>query len=676
VSFFLSYGFDDEPFVQLVNYFLRKQPALDSYCYAEDKRADSWEEQLIHAIAKRDTIIVFLGQRWGKVQPLELAAASKKAKLLVTLPGAPEAQTVSIHLAGLDPIIAADLTEAEAGRCAREIIHRSGRVWVPVDFLTIGYPFDSEKKIIKEYLAGNGTLDGKRLEQGCPAQWPEVEKYWESEQEGLTKNPIAETIIGAYRRHDAGVIADTSTTHIRGACSNTAEDRVRQQFVFPEAGPREFLMYPEFNTLSVGILVSGGIAPGINAVIDGIVSRHRLYANEGEGERYALKIRGYREGFKPLLSKNFDLEPMDLRTFKGHAESGGSLLGTSRADEFMADDPRAKRKALDQIVKRLRFDQIDILYVIGGDGSMRAAHAIWKTANESQSESDRRLSVVGVPKTMDNDILWVWQAFGFLSAVEKAREAILSLHTETTSNPRLGIVQLFGSDSGFVASNAALASGACDLVLIPEVHFSMAVVSDYIRRRLTERFVSGSGGSPHGLIVMAETAIPVDVELYLDDEEIHLTQEEKAKTRAFLKNNMRVFGQTPDDLRSAGLKILARVLERNIKSMKNPYWRGFRVVTNEPRHLIRSVAPSVSDVIFAERLGTLAVDNAMAGYTDFMVSQWKTEFVLVPLKLVVLGRKRVPEEGMFWKSVSASTGQPIDLVNMPPRRASEASNSR
>jgi 6-phosphofructokinase 1 len=274
---------------------------------------------------------------------------------------------------------------------------------------------------------------------------------------------------------------------------------------------------------------------------------------------------------------------------------------------------------------------------------------------------------------MDNDILWVWQAFGFLSAVEKAREAILSMHTETASNPRLGIVQLFGSDSGFVASNAALASGVCDLVLIPEVHFSMAVVSDYIRRRLTERFVSGSGGgSPHGLIVMAETAIPVDAESYLDDDEIHLNRDEKSKTRAFLRNNMRVFGQTPDDLRSAGLKILARVLERDIKGMKNPYWRGFRVVTNEPRHLIRSVAPSVSDVIFAERLGTLAVDNAMAGYTDFMVSQWKTEFVLVPLKLVVLGRKRVPEDGMFWKSVSAGTGQPIDLVNMPSRRVAGA----
>jgi 6-phosphofructokinase len=95
------------------------------------------------------------------------------------------------------------------------------------------------------------------------------------------------------------------------------------------------------------------------------------------------------------------------------------------------------------------------------------------------------------------------------------------------------------------------------------------------------------------------------------------------------------------------------------------------VITNEPRHLIRSIRPSVSDVIFAERLGALAVDNAMAGYTDFMVSQWLTEFVLVPLPLVVLGRKRVYTRGMFWKSVRAKTGQPPRPAPNPQAAAEE-----
>ncbi len=96
------------------------------------------------------------------------------------------------------------------------------------------------------------------------------------------------------------------------------------------------------------------------------------------------------------------------------------------------------------------------------------------------------------------------------------------------------------------------------------------------------------------------------------------------------------------------------------------YWKDFRVITNEPRHLIRSIPPSVTDVIFGERLGALAVDNAMAGYTDFMVSQWLTEFVLVPLKLVVLGRKRVPIDGIFWKSVLSKTGQASSMKSGPP----------
>ena len=95
---------------------------------------------------------------------------------------------------------------------------------------------------------------------------------------------------------------------------------------------------------------------------------------------------------------------------------------------------------------------------------------------------------------------------------------------------------------------------------------------------------------------------------------------------------------------------------------RKEYWQTFRVFVNEPRHLIRAIFPSVSDVIFGQRLGMLAVDNAMAGYTDFMVSQWVTEYVLVPLELVVLGRKRVPENGIFWKSVLANTGQWPTLV--------------
>jgi hypothetical protein len=128
----------------------------------------------------------------------------------------------------------------------------------------------------------------------------------------------------------------------------------------------------------------------------------------------------------------------------------------------------------------------------------------------------------------------------------------------------------------------------------------------------------------------------------------------------------RVFGQTPDELRMAGLKIVSNYLQNRIRTMgdqgdpKDP-WRHYRVLINQPRHLIRSMDPSCHDVIFCGRLGKLAVDNAMGGYSGFMISQWLTEYVLVPLDLVVLGRKRVPPYGIFWKSVIASTEQPANL---------------
>lgn len=277
------------------------------------------------------------------------------------------------------------------------------------------------------------------------------------------------------------------------------------------------------------------------------------------------------------------------------------------------------------------------------------------------------LSVVGIPKTMDNDILWVWQSFGFLSAVEKSKEAILLLQTEIKSNPRLCIIQLFGSDSGFVVAHAVLASGGCDYALIPEVGFSMDNLRKRIKTILIDRCTNHQ--KPYGMIVMSETAIPLDVEKYIDN--VNLDEKEKKAIKKFAcldkyKENRdffrRIQGQTPDALRTGGLKIVSKVLEDEIKAIpgRGDYWKNFRCFTNEPRHIIRSTYPSVTDVVFGQRLGTLAVDNSMAGYTDFMVSQWLTEYVLVPLKLVVLGRKRVPKNGIFWKSVLDSTGQSVE----------------
>ena len=256
---------------------------------------------------------------------------------------------------------------------------------------------------------------------------------------------------------------------------------------------------------------------------------------------------------------------------------------------------------------------------------------------------------------------------------------------------------------------AASGSDQCDAALIPEVRFSLRGLARYLKMRMCKRRAEEpSAVVPSGLVAMAETAIPTDAICYAreaagalpppddirDDREyiraridlseeslvsisraINLTDDEREELYGFhrmRRRGERIQGQTSDKLRNAALKIVSRGLEELLKLFdatvnagfppaNQPDWARLRVLTNEPRHVLRAIAPTCSDIIMGQRLGTLAVDNAMAGYTDFMISQWLTEFVLVPLKLVVLGRKRIPKQGMFWKSVLAKTGQPADL---------------
>ena len=683
---FISYNFDDEPFAQRISYYLRKQPGIEPFCYADEKRAEDWIRRLGEELERSDAFVFLLGKEVGKTQADEANTAyklgDKITRFVVVNMGDVHLSTdVSISCGRPDPIRLPSSDLIHGMTCARDVVGRLGRLWVPDNDLPIGYPFDFEKKIIEEYEDGKGVLSGTRVEEGCPRKWPRVVK-----DTAVRPNPVRERIIGGYREETASIIADNRIGW-REDHSEQEISPIARGLTFPEAGPRRTLRYPVRGSLTVGIVVSGGIAPGINAAIEGIVRRHRLYAEKAEekGEKYELAIFGYKEGLQGLLTPGNP--PLDLlkQPVERWAEEGGSKLRTSRAEELLDKDPVKRTGHFKELIARLiNTDGVEILYIIGGDGSIKAAHAIWKMARDAPPSRprERNLSVVAIPKTMDNDILWVWQSFGFLSAVEKSREVILNLDTEGTSNPRLGIIQLFGSDSGFVVSHAVLASGVCDAALIPEVHFKMRIPEEeskwamkddedrprslfsHVERVLNRRHIHGE--SPHGLIVLAETAIPIDALDYVHDEHVRLSEKERTAVEEFINKGRRVEGQTPDELRSAGLKIVSRSLQKYIREkmgQDDPYWDNFRVFTNEPRHLIRSVPPSVSDVIFGERLGMLAVDNAMAGYTDFMVSQWLTEYVLVPLELAVLGRKRVPEKGIFWKSVLASTRQPARMCD-------------
>ncbi|HEY0990934.1 MAG TPA: 6-phosphofructokinase, partial [Kofleriaceae bacterium] len=279
-----------------------------------------------------------------------------------------------------------------------------------------------------------------------------------------------------------------------------------------------------------------------------------------------------------------------------------------------------------------------------------------------------------------------------LSAVEKAREILEHLSNEIMSNPRIRVVQLFGSDSGFVVSHGVLATstGVCDAALIPEVPFCTHGLTEHLVRavfRREQRDVLGrttliQSHIPSSMVVMAETAIPIDALDYENAPAVGLTATEKEALEEFHENRKagrRIEGRTPDELRDAGLKVVNVAIQMHIehtivKVQKELQLAGNllpiidwarlpkKTLSSEPRHLLRATPPNALDLITAQRLGVLAVDNALAGYSDFMISQWLTEYVLVPLELVTLGRKRVPERGMFWKSVLAKTGQPARML--------------
>lgn len=754
---FLAYNLEnDQKFVEHVKYYLSRQPNLNIFFYDRHEHGDDYNTIIPQEIKKTNYFVFFHGSKIGLYQIgealewLKIKNDSKRNKsldqyntIIVELPNPDELdQNLFIFHQGIDPLkIRLEIGENNLGEkhamiCAADIARSINGKWIPYDGIPDEYIFKYEKNIIDQFVTNNGIPEEKYLKMGCPDSWPQV--CIRTLSKTSHPNPLKPEDIGEYRHPEETILVDLRSKyhHICNGDVNNIDQPsclIQKKLTFLEAGPRQDLFFGYENPLKVGILVAGGIAPGINAVISGLVDRHIHYWREHFlvrwGDRIpsrpvgpSLVIYGFRDGFSGLLQGRYhrinieilgDDNPQknkDLEYVMKNANSGGSMFGTSRCDDMTKrNEPELRNKKMDEILSYLWHNQIDILYIIGGDGSMKAAHALHVLNEEHialKTAGSKQITIAGIPKTMDNDILWVWQSFGFMSAVEKASECIRLLHTEAISNPRLCIIQLFGSDSGFTVSHAALASLQCDAALIPEIDFNMTGLYKHISQKIEPRNnpAQVSQESPFGIIIMAETAVPIDWHLYIrwneylkriskdadnflisiKDEKlksvikesleigdesnfrIDLSREEIDALLTFVYNGRRVYGQTPDPLRTASLKLVSRVLEHLIQEemgQSDLYWKSFRVFTNEPRHLLRSSPPSANDIISGRRFGILAVDNTMAGYSDFMISQWLTEYVLVPLSLVVLGRKRVPDFGIFWKSVLAKTEQPKKLLS-------------
>ena len=373
---------------------------------------------------------------------------------------------------------------------------------------------------------------------------------------------------------------------------------------FEKAGPREKI-YFDPSKLKCGIVTCGGLCPGLNNVIRAIVlSLHHNYG--------VRTIFGFPFGYEGL-SHRFGHAPLMLtpEVVERIHEQGGTILGSSRGNQDIGE-----------MVDTLERMNIGALFAVGGDGTLRGAGAICAEI----ARRKLKIAVVGIPKTIDNDISCIQRSFGFATACSEAGTAISSAHVEAQgARNGVGLVKLMGRESGFVAAYACLAYSDVNFCLIPEVPFGLDALLAALGERLEKR--------GHAVVVVAEGA----------------GQALLAKTDATdASGNVR--------LQDIGIFLKERInahfkqkgLELNLKYI-------------DPSYTIRSVPADAFDAAFCLLLGQNAVHAAMAGCTDMVVGYWGSEYTHVPIALATARRKQIDPRGRIWNSVITATGQPREM---------------
>ena len=395
-------------------------------------------------------------------------------------------------------------------------------------------------------------------------------------------------------------------------CSTTAKWKRCKEYLgsgkeppqFETAGPREKI-YFDPSKLKCGIVTCGGLCPGLNDVIRAIVLG--LFYHYGVktvfGFRYGYEGLSYRYGHVPL-----ELNP---ETVKDIHKMGGSILASSRGPQDISE-----------MVDTLERMNIGILFTIGGDGTLRGAQAL----SEEVGRRGLKIGVIGIPKTIDNDISFVESSFGFNTAVSESRTAIDSAHAEALgARNGVGLVKLMGRESGFIAAYATLANSDVNFCLIPEVPFTLEGFLKALKERLK--------GRGHAVIVVGEGAGQ------------NLMQETGAKDAS---GNVR-FGDI-------GLFL---------KDQINSYFKKEGMEVNlkyiDPSYTIRSLPANPRDSAFCLLLGRHAVHAGMTGRTGMVVANWKGEFTHVPIRMAVSSRKKIDPNGRFWSTVLSCTGQPREM---------------
>lgn len=367
------------------------------------------------------------------------------------------------------------------------------------------------------------------------------------------------------------------------------------------AGPREKI-YFDPSKLKCGIVTCGGLCPGVNDVIRAIVLS-LFYHYE------VRTVYGFRYGFEGLSPK-YRHVPMELtpeQVDRIH-DTGGTILGSSRGPQDVVE-----------MVDTLDRMNIGILFAIGGDGTLRGASAI---ADEI-GKRGLKIAVIGIPKTIDNDISYIQQTFGFETAVSEARRATYAAHSEALgARNGIGLVKLMGRESGFIAAYTVLADNNVNFCLVPEVPFTLEGFFSVLKERLERR--------KHAVIVVAEGA---------GQDLLQKTGERDAS------GNVR-FGD------------IGIFLKDEISAYFKKIGMEFTLKYIDPSYTIRSLPANAHDSSFCLILGHNAVHAGMTGRTDMVVGFWKNEFTHVPIPLAVSKRKRINPHGWLWDHVVAATGQP------------------
>lgn len=409
-----------------------------------------------------------------------------------------------------------------------------------------------------------------------------------------------------YRQHSINFVEESDRILVDNtvsANSNELDSAVEMTGLEPAGARRRIYFDPSKS--SAGIVTCGGLCPGLNNVVRALVNELTV--------RYGVeKVLGFRNGFQGFVSRHghpvMELTPESVMDIH---ERGGTILGSSRGQQ----DAR-------EIVDRLERAGIDVLFVIGGDGTIRGGIAI---ADEIQRR-DRKISVIGIPKTIDNDIMFADQSFGFQTAISEAATAVRAAHVESTGAPNgVGLVKLMGRHSGFIACYASLAVSDANFVLIPEVPFSLEGelgLFALLKQRLDR--------ARHAVIVIAEGAGQ------------HLMQS---------------LGTT-DASGNSSLGDVGVWLKCQLQDHFQRQNRELNLKYIDPSYVIRSVPANAYDGVFCTRLAHNAVHAAMSGRTRMVVSRWHTRFVHVPMELTIRSRNCVDPNGDLWMTVLESTGQP------------------